>query len=114
VNKALESTERATMDSGDRRIGTVSGPFASDFSSLEDGWVIDGNVIYATKDAGQHWSKITSNIELTRIIDLTLISPSVGFVTTFVPARDKTSKDAWKLYKTTDGGHNWFELRLLP
>ncbi len=92
----------------------VSGPFATDFASLENGWIIDGNGINTTIDAGEHWSKITPNIELKGINDLTLISPSIGFVTTFVPARDKSSKDTWKLYKTMDGGHNWFELNLIP
>ncbi|HVJ49082.1 hypothetical protein [Desulfitobacterium sp.] len=91
---------------------TVSGPFASDFASLEDGWVIDGNGIQATIDSGKHWSKITPNIEFSGIDNLTLISPSVGFVTIFVPASDKSSKDTWKLYKTIDSGHNWVEVNL--
>lgn len=91
---------------------TVSGPYDTDFSSFEEGWVVDENEIFSTKDAGKHWSKITPNVEFAGIKDLTLISPSVGFVTTFAPARNEYSKDSWKLYKTTDGGHNWFEVNL--
>ena len=107
----------STMDSGKSWNPStpiaVPGPFALDFVSLENGWVIDENGIYATIDGGKHWGKITPNTKFIGIEDLTLISPSVGFVTTFVPASDKSSEDTWKLYKTTDGGHNWFKVDLI-
>ncbi|MDQ7097020.1 hypothetical protein REC12_25835 [Desulfosporosinus sp. PR] len=108
----------STTDSGKSwtpsRPITVIGPFVSDFVSLEEGWVIDKNGIRSTIDGGKHWTKITPNVEFTGIEDLNLISSTVGFVTTFIPARDKSSQDIWKLYKTKDGGHSWLEISLIP
>ncbi|KPU27708.1 hypothetical protein TR13x_04085 [Caloranaerobacter sp. TR13] len=87
---------------------TISGKFAIDFINLQEGWIINDQYIYKTKNGAQHWDRITIDINLKGNVKFTLVNSNVGWI-----IRQDTSKwGAWHLYKTNDGGYIWSEIEI--
>lgn len=87
---------------------TISGKFAIDFINLQEGWIINDQYIYKTKDGAQHWDRITIDINLKGNVKFTLVNSNIGWIT-----RQDTSKSGtWHLYKTNDGGYTWSEIEI--
>ena len=67
-------------------------------------------VVYATNDAGQHWSQVImhSDPESNSSMAPRFTSPLVGWQLTYINGPDETQFSV--LYKTTDGGRTWTQV----
>jgi photosystem II stability/assembly factor-like uncharacterized protein len=79
-------------------------PSASDdlcIESIHNAWATDqdGNV-YGTRDAGEHWSLLTSNVDAIKALS-------------FTDAFWGWAVSDTKLWQTKDGGHHWSEMSYL-
>lgn len=85
------------------------------FANAEDGFLVPSPVpfctmqgcwvdVYATRDGGQTWSKVTSTYRRSGFQGMpTFVSPTVGFV----PVSPGAGGGTGGLAITTDGGHSW-------
>ena len=78
---------------------------AIDFIDMNHGWVVDkdGGNLYATKDGGQHWTKLAFRFTSSSAPSLKLLD----FVTSKIGWAIGATPDTTVLFKTVDGGHTW-------
>jgi len=94
-----------THDGGRHWIPTAAVPLsatAASFPSVRVGWLTDGGRLYATTDAGHHWTALPRSALFTDATELDFITPSAGWA-----VRD----GAPSLLKTADGGRTWAAVR---
>lgn len=94
-----------THDGGDSWQSTSLLPTKSgsaDFSDADHGWAIDTAALFATSDGGQHWKKLSTNLDFNNlVVSLHFISTTIGWVLSDTPSGDAL------LLKTEDGGQTW-------
>jgi photosystem II stability/assembly factor-like uncharacterized protein len=75
---------------------------AASFLSARVGWTTDGTTLYATADAGHHWTIEPRAAPFASVSELDFVSPAIGWA-----VRDGSPS----LLKTADGGRSWTVLR---
>ncbi len=71
-----------------------------DFLDVNLGWVTDLHTVYATRDGGQHWTKLTTFQAPQSITTPDFVTSDIGWAI----GGTNTSQS---LLKTTDGGYTW-------
>ena len=71
-----------------------------DFLDVNLGWVTDRHTLYATRDGGQHWAKLTTFQDPQSIATPDFVTSDIGWAI----GGTNTSQS---LLKTTDGGYTW-------
>jgi photosystem II stability/assembly factor-like uncharacterized protein len=98
----------ATHDGGDTwslATGQVESFSTLQFISLNDAFVVCQNALCVTRDSGQSWQTVPSDLDFTRsdtryIMSLQFVNTNVGWVII-------SENGVYTLYKTTDGGLHW-------
>lgn len=67
------------------------------FVSVNNGFATGGNQLFITRDGGDTWKVIQTNVSFKNVNELDFISSIDGWALTI----------SGSLYHTTDGGHNW-------
>lgn len=94
-----------THDGGRHWIPTApvrSSVTAASFASARVGWLTDGGTLYATADAGHHWTALPRSPLFADVTELDFVTPSAGWA-----VRD----GAPSLIQTADGGRTWTAVR---
>jgi photosystem II stability/assembly factor-like uncharacterized protein len=102
---AALSVVYVTHDGGRQWIPTAPVPLpmtAASFPSVRVGWLTDGGRLYATTDAGHHWTALPRSALFTDVTELDFITPSLGWA-----VRD----GAPSLLRTADSGRTWTAMR---
>lgn len=83
----------------------MPGAGAVDFVSPSDGFFWTGEQFFITADNAQTWTSINPNVLFgDTFVGMDFVNPRTGWVWTY----DQTGQ--YGLYKTTDGGVNWFPM----
>ena len=75
-------------------------------------WLIGGRTLVATADAGRHWVTFQATAPTLALMDVQMISTTVGLAIGFDPscAQDRTrahTSACRPLLRTQDGGRTW-------
>ncbi len=68
------------------------------FADADNGWVSEGDTLFATRDGGRQWTEIQPSQPFADVKQLDFVSPQIGFA---------VSKISPYLQKTLDGGRTW-------
>jgi photosystem II stability/assembly factor-like uncharacterized protein len=68
------------------------------FPDMDNGWVSDGDTLFATRDGGRQWTAIQPAQPFADVKQIDFVSPQIGFA---------VSKISPYLQKTLDGGRTW-------
>ncbi len=103
-------------------LGHTSPP---DFINANQGWLSDGAALFMTSDGGQHWTRLQTNSTFKYVMELNVVSRTVGWAISFPPtsiSAESTLNNASRamsrptspdysgtltLLKTVDGGQTW-------
>ena len=101
---ALAAATRRGQRAETREAGAPAGGFGA--LGPDAAWVLDGNGLFTTADAGARWTRITPPVAdpLANILGVTFSGPDDGWVIVVHP---ESATAMLSIDRTTDGGRSW-------